>query len=366
MGLMSLITFPQERDYALTGPERQRAFERGLAGADWYRTPVDRKTIRALMKRSDHYATRDISIWLGLLVVSGGGGALLWGSWWALPFFLVYGVLYASAADSRWHECGHGTAFRTRWKNDAVYEVASFLMMRNPVVWRWGHARHHTDTIIVGRDPEIAGMRPPQLIVICLNLLGLVAVPQSLAAIARNAAGIIPPDEADLIPEDQHPKLIRAARVHMAIYAAVLALALWSWSLLPLMLIGLPRAYGIWLLLVMGLPQHLGLAEDVLDHRLNSRTVLMNGVLRFIYWNMNYHIEHHMYPMVPYHALPALHDAVKHDLPAANPSLWHAWSEIVPCVLRQLRDPNHCIRPELPPGAGLWPLPPQADEMQRI
>ena len=117
------------------------------------------------MKRSDSCATRDILIWLGLLVASGGGGALLWGSWWALPFLLVYGVLYASAADSRWHECGHGTAFRTRWKNDAVYEFASFLMMRNPVVWHWGHARHHTDTIIVGRDPEIAGMRPPQLIV---------------------------------------------------------------------------------------------------------------------------------------------------------------------------------------------------------
>ena len=362
MNLMNLITFPQERDYALTGPERQRAIAKGLAGAEWYQTPVNRKTIKSLMKRTDRHANRDISIWLGLLVISGGSGVLLWGSWWAMPFFLIYGVLYASAADSRWHECGHGTAFRTRWKNEVIYEIASFLMMRNPVVWHWSHARHHTDTIIVGRDPEIAGMRPPQLIVICLNLLGIVAVPQSFLALARNAAGIIPPDEADLIPASEFPRLILSARIHMAIYAVTVALSLWSWSLLPLMLIGLPRAYGIWLLLVMGLPQHLGLAEDVLDHRLNSRTVLMNPVLRFIYWNMNYHIEHHMYPMVPYHALPALHEAVKHDLPAPNPSLRHAWSEIIPCVLRQLRDPCHFIRPELPPGAGTWP---QTDTVER-
>ncbi|MDE0305774.1 MAG: fatty acid desaturase family protein [Albidovulum sp.] len=359
MSLLSLITFPMERDYALTGPERQNAIDNGLAGAEWYRTPVDRRTIKALMRRSDWPATRDISIWMGLLLATGIGIVLLWGSWWVLPFVFVYGVLYASAADSRWHECGHGTAFRTRWKNDAIYEIASFMMMRNPVVWRWGHARHHTDTIIVGRDPEIAGMRPPQLIVICLNFFGIVAVPQSLAAIAQNAAGILPPDEADLIPEIERSKAIRVARIHLAIYAATLALAIWSWSLLPLMLIGLPRAYGIWLLLLMGLPQHLGLAEDVLDHRLNSRTVLMSPVLRFIYWNMNYHIEHHMYPMVPYHALPALHEEVKHDLPAPNPSLWHAWSEIIPCVLLQLRDPHHFIRPVLPPGAGtLQPSPP--------
>ena len=46
--------------------------------------------------------------------------------------------------------------------NNVVYQIASFMIMRNPVTWRWSHARHHTDTIIVGRDPEIAAMRPPR------------------------------------------------------------------------------------------------------------------------------------------------------------------------------------------------------------
>ena len=73
----------------------------------------------------------------------------------------------------------------------------------------------------------------------------------------------------------------------------------------------LPSIYGGWLYLVFGLTQHAGLAEDVLDHRLNSRTVYMNPVLRFLYWNMNYHVEHHMFPMVPYHALPKLHEEMK-------------------------------------------------------
>ncbi|MCA3440369.1 MAG: fatty acid desaturase, partial [Rhodobacter sp.] len=138
------------RSYALTGPERDRAIGAGLAGAQWYQTPIDRKLMKELMKRSDRPALRDTAIWLGLMALSAAGGIWFWGSGWAVPFFLVYGVLYASAADSRWHECGHGTAFRTPWMNDAVYGLASFLMMRNPVVWRWSHTRHHTDTIIVG------------------------------------------------------------------------------------------------------------------------------------------------------------------------------------------------------------------------
>jgi fatty acid desaturase len=89
----------------------------------------------------------------------------------------------------------------------------------------------------------------------------------------------------------------------------------------------------------------------VLDHRLNSRTVMMNPVLRFLYWNMNYHVEHHMFPMVPYHALPRLHELIKHDLPAANPSMWHAYREVWPVILRQLRYEDFYLRRELPPTA---------------
>src|SRR5438067_7312250 len=44
-------------------------------------------------------------------------------------------------------ESGHGTAFKSRWMADALYQVASFMVLRRPTVWRWSHSRHHTDTI---------------------------------------------------------------------------------------------------------------------------------------------------------------------------------------------------------------------------
>lgn len=66
---------------------------------------------------------------------------------------------------------------------------------------------------------------------------------------------------------------------------------------------------------------------------------------------MNYHIEHHMYPLVPYHQLPALHEQIKDDLPAPYPSMWAAYKEIVPAVLKQLRDPAYFVKRVLPPTA---------------
>lgn len=340
-----------KRDYSLTGPNSRAAVASGLAAAEWYHSDVPRKQMKELMKRSDGPAIRDTAIWLGSFLVAGVGGWWFWGSLWCLPFFVCYGVLYGSSSDSRWHECGHGTAFRTQWMNDAVYQIASFMIMRNPVTWRWSHTRHHTDTIIVGRDPEIAVMRPPDLLRLCVNVFGIVDVWHAVPDMLRNAAGNLGADEKTYVPEQEQHKVVRIARIWVAVYAGTAGLAIASGSILPLMFIGLPRLYGAWHHVMTGLLQHGGLADNVIDHRLNSRTVLMNPVSRFIYWNMNYHVEHHMFPMVPYHALPQLHAMIGHDLPAPNTSILDGYREMIPAFLRQLRNEDFFIERQLPSTA---------------
>ena len=349
---------PMARDYSLTGPRSRYAEQVGLAAAQWYHSDLPRKTMKALMKRRDGPALRDTGLWAALHFLFAAGGIHYWGSWAAVPFWLAYGVLYGSACDSRWHECGHGTPFRTRWMNDAIYHIASFQIMRNPVNWRWSHARHHTDTLIVGRDPEIAWMLPINLCLKALAFVGIVDTWTSLRVLARNAAGRLSDDEKAYIPRSEWPRAFFWARAHLAIHATVLLIALamlglgmgWK-SAIPILLIGGPRIYGCWHFVMTGLLQHGGLPEDVTDHRLNSRTVYMNPISRWLYWNMNYHVEHHMFPMVPYHALPALHAAVKNDLPAPNTSLWDAYREMMGAVMQQRRDPNHAVRKTLPPSA---------------
>jgi fatty acid desaturase len=140
------------------------------------------------------------------------------------------------------------------------------------------------------------------------------------------------------------------------IIALVIAACVHYRSILPAMYIGLPSLYGAWLQLYFGCTQHLGLAEDVLDHRLNSRTIYMNPIFRFLYWNMNYHVEHHLFPLIPYHALPRLHEAVRADCPPPYPSTIAAYREIIPALLRQAKDPTYFVRRELPPSARPAPL----------
>ncbi|MDE3240636.1 MAG: fatty acid desaturase family protein [Paracoccaceae bacterium] len=340
-----------KRDYSLLGADARRAVEIGLATAEWYHTDVPRKEMKALMQRSDAQAIRDTELLFGAMILFVGLGIALWPSWWSAPFWLAYGVLYGSAMDSRWHECSHGTAFRTPWMNNVLYEIASFCMMRNSATWRWSHARHHTDTYIVGRDPEIAVMRPPVFFKLIGNFFGIFDAWTAMNRMLYSAFLGVHPEEKTFVPESEWPKVVRVARISTVIYLATIALALAMGSILPLMVIGLPRLYGAWHHVMTGLLQHGGLADNVTDHRLNSRTVYMNPVSRFIYWNMNYHVEHHMFPMVPYHALPKLHAAIRHDLPAPNRSIREGFAEMWPALVRQLKYDDYFIKRELPPTA---------------
>jgi fatty acid desaturase len=342
---------PAKEDYTMLSVAGRQAVEQGLAAAEWYHTDIPRKEMKAFMERADQPAIRDTVLLYGLMFALAGLGLALWPHWYSAPFWLAYGVLYGSASDSRWHECGHGTAFRTAWMNNAVYQIASFMMIRNPVTWRWSHARHHTDTIIVGRDPEIALMRPPVLAKTIANFFGIFDALSGLKAMLINATGRLQPDETTFIPDSEQHKVVRIARIWVGIYAATLALSVATGSILPLMVVGLPRLYGAWHHVMTGLLQHGGLADNVTDHRLNSRTVYMNRISRFIYWNMNYHIEHHMFPMVPYHRLPPLHERIKHDLPAPTPSILAGYREMWPALVRQLKYEDHFIRRELPATA---------------
>ncbi|MGI0134965.1 MAG: fatty acid desaturase, partial [Candidatus Micrarchaeaceae archaeon] len=242
---MSSTTTPafspaEEFDYSLTGVNSTRAIEKGLAEADWYQCPVPRETMRSLLARRDGPAIRDTMVWFALILLSALATYALRYTLWAVVPYLAYCVLYASTSDSRWHESGHGTAFRSDWMNSVLYEIASFMVMRESTVWRWSHTRHHSDTLIVGRDPEIAVPRPPDVIGILMAFFNLKGYPKYFKHVLLHFCGCMSAEEKMYIPESEFPKIYFKARLYLLIYIAAIGIAISTRGFLPLLFIGLP------------------------------------------------------------------------------------------------------------------------------
>ncbi|MBZ0305547.1 MAG: fatty acid desaturase, partial [Anaerolineae bacterium] len=200
----------------------------------WWSPDIPRQELKALMQRSDRYGLMDFGLWIGLLVVSGTLAWMSWGTGWAIPAFFVFGTIYSSS-DARWHECGHGTVFRTRWLNEVFYHISSFMTIREAYLWRWSHARHHTNTIIVGYDPEIQVQRPADLFRILIDFFFLRSGPIEIWRVIKHAAGRPDAGVRSFVPASEIPKMVWSSRIYLMIVAAF---AVWSvaiGSFLPMM-----------------------------------------------------------------------------------------------------------------------------------
>ncbi len=343
------------RDYSLKGAAgnatslTQEAFE-GEVEAEWFSAKVDRKELKQLMRRSDGPGLRHFGIWLALLLGSGAGAVVAWGTWWCVPFFAVYGVMY-SMSDHHAHELSHGTPFKTRWLNEILYHLNGFMTLHEGNYWRWSHTRHHTHTLLVGRDPEIAVMAPPDIAKIFLDLFFLKSGWTQLKNIFGNATGHVGGDGAHFIPEGERGKVVWSSRAFVLVMTTTVAACFYFGTVLPALLIVTPRFYGGFVAQIFNITQHAGLRENIRDHRQNTRTFITNPVGQFLYMNMNYHIEHHMFPMVPFHQLPHLHEMIKDQCPPAYRGLWSTYRDFVPALRKQLEDPSYHIRRPLPVAA---------------
>jgi fatty acid desaturase len=104
-----------------------------------------------------------------------------------------------------------------------------------------------------------------------------VDVPLAVKDMIRHASGHLKQDEKSYVPAEERGKVVRTARIWLGIYSATALSCVATQSILPALIIGLPRMYGACMMVVYGTTQHAGLGENVLDHRLNTRTVPGRG-----------------------------------------------------------------------------------------
>ena len=338
----------------------------------WYHTPIDRAVLRELTTKSNWRPLLHIVAQFLLATATGLGAYLvyLYLPWPVLiPAILLHGTVYTFfGASGAGHELSHRTVFKSKALNEFFQATTAFLSFFPYTHFRKSHQKHHQLTVHEEEDLEVilpVTYKPGVWFwMFTINVPGLLRI---LGLYLRHALGIFRTEwEQRILPPSDtkgRSKVIWWARITLLGHAALATAFILSGNWILIFLVTLAPFIGNWLNFLCGLPQHLGLMPSVPDFRVCCRTMEIGLLPRFLYWNMNYHVEHHMYAGVPFYNLPRLRKAISHDVPVATRGLLRTWrKEILPLARIQRKHPNHIAVPRFPGSATPPSIPADAKE----
>ncbi|MGA1153898.1 MAG: fatty acid desaturase, partial [bacterium] len=331
----------------------------------WYRCPIDPTVLRELSKPSDLQGFQMALGHLGLWLLTGAlsfyfAVEQLWLGF-LLTIFLhgTVGTFFSAPH----HELCHGTVFKTKRLNEIFLRIFSTLGLQNFHIYKMSHSYHHRFTLHRIADKEVVLPKTPSLRFLYLLQLftfnitggfesrGLFPTMRGLFRVAADRMEQ-PYNEwgTELYAEfpEERLKAVHWARYLIAVHLSFAVFAMLIGYPILILIVSLHPFIGNWLRYFVGAPMHCGLRSDVSDFRKCVRTITLDPISEFLYWHMNWHLEHHMFAAVPCYNLKKLYEAVSEDMPKTR-TLISSWQEMLEVVKQQEADPAFEFDTPVPP-----------------
>ncbi len=202
------------------------------------------------------------------------------------------------------HEGVHNALSRSRPLNHVLAALCALPVLQSFAGYRVLHLRHHA---YLGRpgDPDhypnlTAHPRRLQLLYVLRLVIGY-----PIYVVALPLLGWRKGNRADRVAIAAELVLLAGVVAALLVWGPGGHVWLHAW-LFPMLFVH----FGVNL---RGMSQHTLL--EPADHPVyGSRSILSGPLLRYFLCNENYHLEHHLYPAVPWYHLPELHAALRPEL----------------------------------------------------
>jgi fatty acid desaturase len=289
---------------------------------------LDKKLLKSLTRRYNGVSLLRAALCFGSLALLGIAYAASFGTWMFWPMLFLFGSATSLTVYSLSHECAHGTVFRARWLNETFFWLTSLLFGQEVLYRRYSHATHHTYTMYVGKDAQLPITQPAGALEYATWYSGVYYYAQFLKLLVLHSFGRFSEQTQRFVPSSELGRMRRNSRFFLVVYAIAAGGSLYAQSGFLLWFWLLPKLAGDPVMMAFAGSQHFEKQENTHDLRESTRSLRPNPIIDLFYWNMSYHIEHHMHPTVPYHALPKLNAQVRDNLPQTR-GIVGATAEIV-------------------------------------
>lgn len=319
---------------------------------DWKRPKIDREVLKKLSERSTVNGLLRIAYFLFLLTAAAVTAVIVSriNIWLAIPVLYVYYFFYGFWVAIA-HELQHKTVFAESADrfSEIIFFFVQIVVWNSPTYARVSHKLHHRYTMVRGIDPETDW---PEVITtrwlrtfvlgLVLRILVVGSVIELYKSIRMQVERIA--GRKDRMMRDQcTEKEITAIRIesgailffHVAVAAVAIAFGVWE----LLAFVTIAWQIGSAFELLWHTTKHVGRPYNVNDHRLNTRSIRVSWFIKLIFWGLDDHVDHHLYPVVPSRNLPMLHRILEKDLPDPD-NIFGCWAEMFEITREKDRDPT--------------------------
>jgi fatty acid desaturase len=309
---------------------------------NWVKVSISPEDLRRFTQRSDAKGLCQALGFLGLLACTGGLAywALLQRVWWLLAVALyAHGTFYSRFGDAL-HELSHNTVFATRALNVGMTALFGWLFWPwNPHLYRLSHqGYHHRYTLYQGSDgedvPNYVRLTPRLVFDLFVRVIHVKALIQNVARLVtlkptsigwRGRGYELDTWEQFVLqraPGAHRKQVYRFGAFclvsHVLFVAACVGTGLWF---LPILVTFAPFYGAGFLSFIAGVHQHTACEPNNPDFRISCGDAVLDPFSSFLYWHMEYHIEHHMFAAIPCYNLKAFSRFVADQMPPKERAL---------------------------------------------